>query len=338
MAQASWIAIKGADLGAVLQRLGLTQTGQVDYRGDADLACAETPGWVVVMSQAFDYLDGKQAAFTAEVVTGQCWDTIMYSEARGYAAGAEIWSVVHDPDAGPDNLAIEGAPPAELAAIRERLVRAQAERGADQVDYIYEIPIGVAAALCGYGPEAGVAPGTVLRVVEPARPGKAGERQAEQRSLREALGKRVATELFPIAEKLGFRRGVDQPDVEPFYRFGASHVMVRRRGEWSESLDIVYDLRDGAPRVGLEFFVRRGDAPRYGRSGVAFIPPPPLTLMERFKGRKPAQPEDISKALDDGRDLVAAVDLHLREGASHPHIRPAVYWDEGETSNPLSTR
>jgi hypothetical protein len=330
MGQASWVAIKGADLDAVLQRFGLTQTGQVDYRADADLAAAETPGWVVVTAHAFDYVEGRLGALStdAEVVTGQCSDVVMYSAARGYTAGSQTWSVVHDPAAGPNSLAVEGSPPAEFVAIRDRLMSQQAERGGDAVDYVYEVPMVLAAALCGYSPEAGVAPETVLKVVEPLRSGKAGERQAQQRAVRDALAAGVAAELFPLAERLGFERSVHHPALQAFYRFGASHALVRPRGEWSESIEIRSDLSDGAPRVAVDFFVRRGGAPRYGRSGTAFVPASPPSLMERFQGRRPAQPEDVANAIDIGRELLNAVDRHLREGTPHPNVRPAIYRDD----------
>jgi hypothetical protein len=326
----SWIAIKDADAGAVLQRLGLTLTGQIDWRGEAGLACAETPGWVVVTAQTFDYFDGLLEAFAteAEMIAGQCWDTAMYSAARGYSAGAKTWSVVHDPDAGRDDISVEGSAPGELAAIRDRLMREQAEHADEQVDYIYGIPTELAAALCGYSPEGGVAPQTVLRVIEPLRSGKAGERQAHERALREALAADVTHKLFPLAESLGFEPAARHPALQAFYRFGASQLLVRRRGEWSDCVEIVSDLSDGAPRVGIEFFVRRGDAPRYGRSGVTSVPPPRLTIMEHFQGPKPAQPADIAKAIDQGRDLLMAVDRYLREGAPHPNIRPPIYRDD----------
>jgi hypothetical protein len=79
---------------------------------------------------------------------------VMYQEARGYEAGAEVWRVTHDPDRGDSvyHLAVTGAPPAQLAEIRDAAVAEQdAEGGEDAgVDFISEVPLDLAASICGF--------------------------------------------------------------------------------------------------------------------------------------------------------------------------------------------
>jgi hypothetical protein len=307
----------------------LVETGQVDFDGDGDLMVAETPGWVVVASHDYEFAKGRVDSLVAlgEVVTGQCWDVIMHSAARGFVGGQEVWSVSHDPEAEAD-LNVTGAPPAGLAAIRDRLTLQQAEHADEPVDFMYDAPTQLAASLCGYNPQDGVAAGTVFLVVEPSRSGKAGEQQATERRVLDSLGAGVASEILPLALEMGFEPAVAQPDFHKFYPFGAAHVVVRRRGEWSDALELRWGRRNGWPRVAIDIFVRQGSDPRYGRAGHAIVPTPRPSLMERFTGRKSDPAAEVAAAIVDGGDLLSSVDRHLRDGTPHPHLRPAEYRDQ----------
>jgi hypothetical protein len=77
---------------------------------------------------------------------------VMFSAAYGYDRGNARWSVVHNAQEGISDLSVSGAPPTELERIRERLSKQQSDAGGDaaDVDYIFDIPVELAATVCGY--------------------------------------------------------------------------------------------------------------------------------------------------------------------------------------------
>ena len=329
---ASWIGVKGQSTAAVLESLGLVETGEIDVEGAAHLVCAEFPGWVIVLCNDLDFATPRRMALLSaggEVVGCEMSEITMHSAVHGYSAGERRWSVTHDPDRGARHLDIGGSPPLKLAGIREALTSEQTRQGSEHVDHFFETPIALSAVLSGFRPDEGVPPpGTVFKVVEHKRAGRAGQRQATIRRLGEDLGASIRRDLFSLAEKLGFEPALRHPAFYKYYPRGASTGFIRLRGEWSESLEFGWRLREGAPSLAIHFFVRRGDAPRGGSPGVAYSPPKPMSLLERFLGRKQEPGEAIREAVEEGRHLLTAVDRHLREGAQHPRIRPAAYWDE----------
>ncbi len=76
----------------------------------------------------------------------------MVSEARAYRNGEAVWQVSHDCEKGLNDLTVIGelSPPAE--AVRARLMREQDKAGGEKadVDHVFEIPIEIAAAVCGF--------------------------------------------------------------------------------------------------------------------------------------------------------------------------------------------
>jgi hypothetical protein len=85
---------------------------------------------------------------------------VMVSAAAGWENGRRIWSVLHESDHGIDHLEIEGKPPAAFAAIRDGLAAKQKTQGGrPRVDYIFDIPINLAAAITGFHYERGTAAG-----------------------------------------------------------------------------------------------------------------------------------------------------------------------------------
>ena len=76
----------------------------------------------------------------------------MVSAAYGYDRGNAQWSVIHDAQQGISDLSLSGSPPVELNYIRERLSGEQQDAGGEgaDVDYIFDIPVELAATVCGY--------------------------------------------------------------------------------------------------------------------------------------------------------------------------------------------
>ena len=84
---------------------------------------------------------------TASLVACYANETVMNSYACAWANGVERWSVFHDAQQGTKYLEVTGTLPDELQPIRERLF-AQQEGRAD-VDYVFDVPVELFAALGG---------------------------------------------------------------------------------------------------------------------------------------------------------------------------------------------
>jgi hypothetical protein len=94
----------------------------------------------------------KRLSRGAEVVACAVEEHIMVSGASGYTDGEEQWCMTHDPERGLNHLAIYGDPPKGAVAIHKRADAKQAADGGDEseVDYLFEVPVEVAAKLTGF--------------------------------------------------------------------------------------------------------------------------------------------------------------------------------------------
>ena len=154
----SWVAVQGVAKGEILGALDLVETGEQVEPGsrNAKMSCSERPnGWTVVFSEDFDWANGKRVldlSRLGRVVGCQFEDKVeMTSIASEAKDGVELWRVAHVNDPV-YRLDVSGEPPVELAGIREKLFREQDEDGGEKssVDYISDIPLEVAKAVCGY--------------------------------------------------------------------------------------------------------------------------------------------------------------------------------------------
>lgn len=150
----SWIAVKGRTPAEMLDSLSMAETGYHGEFTDSDFSLAELPtGWTVVMAMDSGWATPKLLALTsagAEAIGCQMSETVMYSSGWGYEDGVQKWSMVHYLDQE-KILEVEGEPPPEFAAIRDDLFRQQ--EAEDGVDFIFEAPIALSAAICGFRPD-----------------------------------------------------------------------------------------------------------------------------------------------------------------------------------------
>lgn len=141
----------------MLETLGLEampDTGPGQWEGAEYSVRTFSNGWVVVVS--WDSLDLETdlplvAEATSGLVVG-CHGTtvVMYSEVRAYQDGKPLWAAVHDPEEDANDLAVTGEPPARLG---ELLATAQDQQNEDdEVDFVYDVPIDLAAHLTGFHP------------------------------------------------------------------------------------------------------------------------------------------------------------------------------------------
>jgi hypothetical protein len=154
------MAVKGLDKASLLERLGFVETGETGEWHEVCPAFTERPGgWGVVLVEFGDL--PKRAELEAlsqggEVLTCEVSETVMYSEAQGFAAGRRVWMVASDPDANaPHGLVVEGEPPAPFEEVKARQLARQAEDDAANnpgpgVDYVFDIPPDLVYALTGF--------------------------------------------------------------------------------------------------------------------------------------------------------------------------------------------
>jgi hypothetical protein len=171
----SWIGVKGLDKEQVLGRLGFVET---DDQNKARLSYAEQPsGWIIIYSNDEGWASPHRVATLSQsgsAVGCQMSEVVMCSAACGCQGGVRQWSVTHDPEKG-EPLKIDGEPPAEFVAIRDRLFREQEQD--DSVDYIFDVPIALTAALCGFRPdEPGPEPEPFFVLIAPAKGGGSTQR------------------------------------------------------------------------------------------------------------------------------------------------------------------
>jgi hypothetical protein len=116
----------------------------------------EAPGgWLLFLSRNLDdAFKGRLLRLTALGPAVACVveEHVMYSEARGYEAGREIWRASHNSEKGIYNLDASGDLPAFFARVRDELREQQDEAGGEDadVDLIFDIPQRLAREICGF--------------------------------------------------------------------------------------------------------------------------------------------------------------------------------------------
>jgi hypothetical protein len=147
----SWLAVRGKDPRVLLQQLGLRGTGELEEIPESEIVGAQLPGgwYVVVNDHDVRFVDDavlERISVGCEAVTCFVEEHVMCSAATRWNDGKEVWAVIHNAQERLDHLIEEGAPPSELAAIRDEL-RA---KKADGVDFIFDVPVELAGVLTGF--------------------------------------------------------------------------------------------------------------------------------------------------------------------------------------------
>jgi len=152
----SWIAVRGKSPESVLAELKLARTGKLEETPEAPFSAAALPGgWFLVIANDCNYADRaplKKLSQGAEVAACALEEHVMASGASGYRDGEERWSIMHDSERGLSHLNISGDPPKAAGAIHKRAEAKQAAEGGDdaEVDYLFEVPVEVAAKMTGF--------------------------------------------------------------------------------------------------------------------------------------------------------------------------------------------
>jgi len=161
----SFLAVKGRTPEAIHRALDLTDTGTVagewDYPRPAVRGATLPDGWYLVLLKDADHRFVMEDEIPArlsqgfEVVACRLSEGVMASDCLAWQDGTKLWEVEHVPDEDDVNhLVVEGTPPPAFEAIAARFRDQQAEEDRENsempVDYIWEIPIELANALCRY--------------------------------------------------------------------------------------------------------------------------------------------------------------------------------------------
>ena len=158
----SFLAIKGAAPADIHRALGVTDTGIVspefEYPRPPVRGAVLPDGWYLVLLKDLchcfilsDEILGRLSQ-GCEVIGCQVDEHEMYSTCFSFRDGAMRWEVEHDSNEDEDHLKVTGEPPAAFTGIAARLRAKQAQRqpGPVQVDYIFDVPLELAALCCGY--------------------------------------------------------------------------------------------------------------------------------------------------------------------------------------------
>jgi hypothetical protein len=152
----SWFAFHNISKEDVLQRLTLVDTGIVDEANESPVSGTEIPGsWFILFANDFEFATSQRLSSLSancRLVAGQVHEGIMYSAACGYEHGTSVWELSHDAQEGVYSLTSSGSLPPCFEQIRENLIGKQDAAGgqSSDVDYVFDIPVEPAYALCGY--------------------------------------------------------------------------------------------------------------------------------------------------------------------------------------------
>ncbi len=152
----SWIGFRGLGKEDVLRLLNARDTGEHDEANEAPFSGAEIPdGWFILFANDFSYASEDRLETLSnhcELVACQVHEGVMVSASYGYERGRQKWSLLHDAQQDLRHLDVAGTPPAAFAEIRERLSKEQDQREGENpaVDYVFDIPLATAGAVCPY--------------------------------------------------------------------------------------------------------------------------------------------------------------------------------------------
>lgn len=154
----SWLSVNGKSKGDVLAALELVDTGAPASESNVELCVGvSAKGWVVIVSNDLEYVTPAKLRELSRGATAiGCLEEehVMFSGVRCFVDGTEAWAVIHEADKGLRHLHVEGQPPPQFGRIRSRELRKQQveDPKGKLVDYVYDVPPKLAAAVCSVRP------------------------------------------------------------------------------------------------------------------------------------------------------------------------------------------
>ena len=225
----NWLAVQSGDKAALLARLGFREVGSASDEMRSKYACAVLPsGWTVIVSAEMALKLERLLPLASQgglALGCEVSETVMFSRVQAYRGGEMVWRVAHDAEQDPEDLSVAGEPPAELTAIRARLTEQQAAEPDEPVDFLFDAPVELAQAVCGYSASSGPAAieWTILAMAADTRGALAAD-------LSRSLSAAIRSDLMPLLTSAGWESGADRPD-------------------WPGGLDDVTRIHDGRFQV-----------------------------------------------------------------------------------------
>jgi hypothetical protein len=154
----SWVAVQGKPKSAVLDELGLRETGGAEFVSDWPMGGAELPnGWYLLFLNDLLHPFTEETALSSlskgcYAVTCQVEEHVMASAAFAYRDGKKVWDVTHESELGKRHLLEHGQLPTEYTQVRDRLLQEQdiGDREEHGVDYVWDVPVTLAYEVVGY--------------------------------------------------------------------------------------------------------------------------------------------------------------------------------------------
>lgn len=154
----SWCAVREDGAQQLLDRLGLSPTGETEEVPQSLISTARLDtGWRVLWYNEHEcpFLrpeDLGAISSDREVLMCLVEEHVMASSSELWARGKRAWAIAHSGEDGPSGLSVEGDLPECFASIEREMEEAQRAAGGDAagVDHIFEIPLKVAQALVGF--------------------------------------------------------------------------------------------------------------------------------------------------------------------------------------------
>jgi hypothetical protein len=147
----SWVGFDSTGKAKALQAADLQDTGEPEEANESPFSGAEFPGgWFVLFSNDFGFVSPErlaQLSADCRIVACQVHEGIMFSAAYGYQGGRRVWELAHNAQQSIYDLSVSGSPPPSFESIRRRVTR---EQETTPGDFIFDIPVEVAAAVCGF--------------------------------------------------------------------------------------------------------------------------------------------------------------------------------------------
>lgn len=152
----SRVALQGKSKEEVLALTSFVDTGTPDEANEAPVSVASLPmGWTVLFFNDYEATTPELVVAWSKgcrAIACQVEENVMASNAAFYEDGRHLWTVSHQSDKGIYDLEIRGTPPEAFQEIKDRLLKQQHENDGEttDVDYVFDVPIEMATALCGY--------------------------------------------------------------------------------------------------------------------------------------------------------------------------------------------
>ena len=325
-ARLSWFAVEGADKAALLARLGFVECGVTSDQYTSPLVGGEFPGgWLVLVADDMGLdLNRLQALAAADGLALGCEieEHVMFSRLRGFRGGAQIWSVVHDPDVDPRDVSVEGEPPSPFADLRATLAAEQAEDNDPQVDYMFDLPPRLGEKLCGYTHD--MLMPVVWSILEPPRRGRSPEAPPR-------LPEAFRSEILPLLTASGWTPAAQDPAFR-----GRAWDVTRVVDDRLQVL--AFHFRENGPELQFEtsFVVLDPPTPagkllRAGETHPGRRPPAAGSgeslwrrIADRFR-TGPAEPETAADPLAElmlrVKGDLAAIEAFLSSGERNPRLQ-----------------